>query len=275
MLTMYANDNPESWCEHLPYAVFAYNTSLNASTKEVPFYVLFGRDPMEPSDLKPPNRYRLGDDVWDDFNWNWHRAIEASKENLEKAQEYQKRHYDTKARLISFNTGDLVLLREGRTLTGKFYFRYDGPYEIAKKISDKNYAIKQVGTTHEFVVSTDRLKKFRKQPEHKQVDNEHALSEEIAENQASEITENNDQIDKEDALNKEKSGNQTAMMTGNEENLIKDAEQKGVLDQPPKRGRPRKQLNPPPIPPKIGTRTSERPVRLPAKLRDPSVLIKY
>ena len=46
---------------------------------------------------------------------------------MKKAQDYQKRHYDIKARTISFNLGDLVLLREGKTLTGKFYFRYDGP----------------------------------------------------------------------------------------------------------------------------------------------------
>ena len=246
MLTMYANDNPEGWCEHLPYAVFAYNTSLNASTKEIPFYVIFGRDPMEPSDLKPPNRYRLGDDVWDDFNWNWHRAIEASKENLKKAQDYQKRHYDTKARPISFNIGDLVLLREGKTLTGKFYFRYDGPYEIAKKISNKNYAIKQVGTTHEFVVSTDRLKKFGKRQE-------------------------NEQIDKNDKSN----DTQMETVRGRDENSPRDAGQEGAQHQPPKRGRPRKQLNPPPTPLKKGIRTSDRPVRLPAKLRDPSVLIKY
>ena len=60
MLTMYVNENPEGWCEHPPYAVFEYNTFLKASTKEIPFYVIFGRNPMEPYDLKPPNRYRLG-----------------------------------------------------------------------------------------------------------------------------------------------------------------------------------------------------------------------
>jgi RNase H-like domain found in reverse transcriptase/Integrase zinc binding domain/Integrase core domain len=160
MLTMYANENPESWDEHLPYAVFAYNTSLNATTKEVPFFVVFGRDPIEPSDLKPPNRYRLGDDVWDDFNWNWHRAIEVSKENLKKQQEYQKTRYDATARPISFEVGDSVLLKAGRSQVGKFYFRYDGPYFVTKKISMKNYVIKHVGTSHEFVVNADRLKKF-------------------------------------------------------------------------------------------------------------------
>jgi hypothetical protein len=249
MLTMYANENPESWCEHLPYVVFAYNTSLNASTKETPFFVVFGRDPLEPSDLKPPNRYRLGDDVWDDFNWNWHRAIEAAKENLKKAQDYQKRHYDTKARPVSFEVGDLVLLREGRTLTGKFYFRYDGPFSITKKISNKNYAIKQVGTTHEFVVSTDRLKRFGK----RHVENK---------------------SEEDNALNTERTVAITDRPT-EEGNPPQEARQEVVRNRPPRRGRPRKAVQPPATLTREGIRTSERTVRLPAKLRDPSVLIKY
>jgi hypothetical protein len=77
--------------------------------KEGPFFVVFGRDQIEPSDIKPPNRYRLGDDVWDDFNWNWHRANEVSKKNLKKKQQNQKRRYDATAKPISFEVGDSVL----------------------------------------------------------------------------------------------------------------------------------------------------------------------
>ena len=37
-LTMYANDNPREWCTHLPYVTYAYNTSVQASINEAPFW---------------------------------------------------------------------------------------------------------------------------------------------------------------------------------------------------------------------------------------------
>ena len=237
MLTMYANEQPESWDEHLPYAVFAYNTSLNATTKEVPFFVVFGRDPIEPSDLKPPNRYRLGDDVWDNFNWNWHRAIEVSKENLKKEQDYQKRRYDATARPISFEVGDSVLLKERRNQTGKFYFRFDGPYLVTRKISIKNYVIKHVGTS-QFVVSADRLKKFGRKKEAEQP--------------------------KESGKEKKKKNSEQG------QEVARVSEQ----SQPETGARPRTKQTPPPPSNEEG-RKSKRTVRLPAKLRDPSVLTKY
>ena len=162
MITMYAHDNPKSWWAPLPYVLFAYNTSLNASTKEVPFFVIFGRDPIEPSDLKPPTRYRLGDDVWDDFNWNWHRAIEASKEQLKKAQSYQKRYYDATTKLALFEVGDLVLYKnknDGKLrddLRQLEYFVEQINITCPGLVSDRTFAIK--GIPDAFIaVKTKRL----------------------------------------------------------------------------------------------------------------------
>ena len=51
MLASYVHQKPTSWPNFLKYVVFAYNTSVQASTKETPFYLLYGHDPMEPHDL--------------------------------------------------------------------------------------------------------------------------------------------------------------------------------------------------------------------------------
>ena len=60
-----------------------------------------------------------------------------------------------------------------------------------------------------------------------------------------------------------------------EEKATEKVDERKLEESPnPKRGRPRKKQNPPP-PPKESKRVSERTVRLPAKLRDPSVLTKY
>ena len=38
------------WDDHLPYVLFSYRTSIQTSTRESPFYLLYGRDPQLPGD---------------------------------------------------------------------------------------------------------------------------------------------------------------------------------------------------------------------------------
>ena len=59
MITAYAKEHPEEWADYLAYAVWEYNTSEHASTRETPFFLVFSRDPQEPGDLKPPVRYHM------------------------------------------------------------------------------------------------------------------------------------------------------------------------------------------------------------------------
>ena len=59
MLASYVSDDPSNWDEYLNYVTSAHNTSVQASTNETPFYLLYGRDPLEPNDLNEPMRFRL------------------------------------------------------------------------------------------------------------------------------------------------------------------------------------------------------------------------
>ena len=45
LLAIYAEQHPENWDEALPYAIYAYNTSVHPATGETPFYLMFGRSP--------------------------------------------------------------------------------------------------------------------------------------------------------------------------------------------------------------------------------------
>ena len=51
----------KDWDQHLPYVLFAYRSSLQSSTGESPFYLLYGRDPHLPSDsvLSVPKDRRI------------------------------------------------------------------------------------------------------------------------------------------------------------------------------------------------------------------------
>jgi hypothetical protein len=54
MITPFANKDPKQWDDHLDYVVAAYNRTPHASTGETPFFLLKGRDALEPTDLRPP-----------------------------------------------------------------------------------------------------------------------------------------------------------------------------------------------------------------------------
>lgn len=54
--------NPFVWDEHFGYVVAAYNRPPHSSTGETPFYLLKGRDTLEPTDLIPPMSNRLLED---------------------------------------------------------------------------------------------------------------------------------------------------------------------------------------------------------------------
>ena len=41
----------DNWDEFLPFVQFAYNTSVNATTKCTPFEIMYGRKPRLPLDL--------------------------------------------------------------------------------------------------------------------------------------------------------------------------------------------------------------------------------
>ena len=160
MLASYVSKTPNKWSDFLPYATFAYNTSVHASTGQTPFYLMFGREAREPNDVLPPSRLLLVTDENTIFAQMWHGAKEVAKEAIEAAQEKQKEYYDRKTKTVSYNEGDLVLLKEMQNTPGKFNMRWSGPYPVLEKKSEVNYKLEVEGK--EYVTHVDRMKLFRK-----------------------------------------------------------------------------------------------------------------
>ena len=170
MLTAHANKDPRNWDLHLDYCVSCYNQTTQLSTKETPFFLLKGRDPLEPTDLRPPMRYRGVEDESNIFTQQWHDAIEIAKAHLIIAQDVQKQNYDGNARQCSFEIGDYILLREAKTQPGKFYMRWDGPYIIDDRISDLNYVIRKPTSSTPQTVHVNRLKLWKEKESYKQTE---------------------------------------------------------------------------------------------------------
>ena len=112
MLAKTADKNAGDWDQQLPYVLFAYRASQQESTKESPFFLLYGRDPQLPTEAAlSADKDRLtlelkeyGIYVSEQLTEAWNVA----KRQVAKAQLHQKRyHY---ARPPKFTIGNRVFL---------------------------------------------------------------------------------------------------------------------------------------------------------------------
>ena len=167
MLAKTAKKGGRDWDKHLPYILFAYCDSEQQSTRESPFFLLYGRDPRLPSvtALSPRktrqqvNLYEYGVNVADKLSEAWGLA----KRNIKKVQKQQKKTYDQHARLPNFTVGERVFLFKPAERTGekrKLAGAYHGPYWVIK-LTSNNAHIRRVDRPEDdlLLVALDRLKR--------------------------------------------------------------------------------------------------------------------
>ena len=98
---MYVSEYQKDWDTFVSYALFAYRTSVQASTRKRPFYLLYGRDPRLPIDLsllKAKEKYTNANDYHAVMTSRFLDARKLAHDNIELAQKQQKMYYDKKAR---------------------------------------------------------------------------------------------------------------------------------------------------------------------------------
>ena len=139
-----SNARKTDWDEQLPFVTFNYNTSMHSSTKQVPFQMMYGRNPVLPFDYQDPN-------VTLDFDPEHSRKLnqylsslnDQAKQNITSNQERYKQRYDTNRSNPSYQINDLVLVKTLNT-RHKFDIRYEGPFEIIKEITPKTFIIQHI-----------------------------------------------------------------------------------------------------------------------------------
>ena len=146
MLRKAVTDTGKDWDKMIPYLLFAYREVPQASTGFSPFELLYGRDVRGPLDVLR--------DTWESGTASDENVIsyvlstreklsqmaEVVKENLTKAQRYQKTWYDKGARLREFITGDLVLVLLPTT-SNKLLAQWQGPYQVLQRMGKVTYLI--------------------------------------------------------------------------------------------------------------------------------------
>uniref|UniRef100_A0A158P4Y1 RNA-directed DNA polymerase n=1 Tax=Tetranychus urticae TaxID=32264 RepID=A0A158P4Y1_TETUR len=145
MLTHYCqNENRKKWARLIPVMGFAYNTSVNKSTKSSPFYLLYGRHPVLPIDiiLNTKTFKSLPKTVRESIS-QWPQLRDQARLYSIESKENQKIQHDMK-KLRDFNVGEEVMYRiyqGSKKLTPKF----SGPYKIIEKLGKTTYRILPLG----------------------------------------------------------------------------------------------------------------------------------
>jgi hypothetical protein len=108
-------------------------------------------------------------DMIDEFTANRSRA----KEALLLAQVFQKRAYNSSRLMTEFNEGDLVLLnphslnllRNEKGRGKKLLMKYDGPFEIIRKLSPVTYQLRlPVSYGIHPILNIAHLEEYKKSP---------------------------------------------------------------------------------------------------------------
>ena len=87
---------------------FAYNNSIHSSLGFTPFYLCYGRHPVSPVNLL--SQVESKNEVVDSFLCQLEEDLAQALENLNRAQEKQKKYADKKRRELKLQVGDEVLL---------------------------------------------------------------------------------------------------------------------------------------------------------------------
>ena len=179
-LVKFVNENQDDWDVHIKSILFAYRTSKNDSTKFTPFELMFGRAPVlpiemaiksKPSSTDSDSLSGTAEDAPSDFDekvrfmMHVRDQVKAqAMQNINKAQERQKKSYDAKHQPLKFSEGDSVLLRNMRNEArkgGKLERAWSGPYTINRVLPKGLYRLRnEDGTELKTSYNSSRLKVY-------------------------------------------------------------------------------------------------------------------
>ena len=167
MLSMYVNSKHKDWDRYLPYVTFAYNTAVHASTKETPFFLLYGREARLPLDTQllpmTPHEHLSVEEYRAELVEGLRVAHEFGREALLRDKQQQELRRGPGKNVPVFEVGDLVQVKNPALhntigLTRKLTNAWTGPFKVLAKMGPTTYRVTGVSGRGR-AVSVNRLKK--------------------------------------------------------------------------------------------------------------------
>ncbi|VFQ83783.1 unnamed protein product [Cuscuta campestris] len=146
-LRAFAHERPNRWSSFLTWAELALNCSTNEGLGTSPFQALYGRPP--PS-LFPTMPVRSRVPAVEEILKERAELLQDIKTHLSRMQQRMRAQANQHRRDISFNVGDMVLLRLhpyrqhslARPGSVKLGRRYYGPFEVLERIGEVAYRLR-------------------------------------------------------------------------------------------------------------------------------------
>lgn len=143
-LRAFTNHSQDNWDDWVRHATFAFNTTPHTATKMSPYELLFGRKPNLPAGMSgtPEILYNY-DNYLADLKHKLQNASKIAQDNLKLAKLRSKKYYDKNTVIITYNVGDLVLLKTSHSKIGRPLFeKWSGPYVVTEVPSMEGTIIK-------------------------------------------------------------------------------------------------------------------------------------
>lgn len=161
ILSKYVSANHRDWDQFLPYACFAYNSSVHETTGYSPFFLLYGREPTLPIDtmLQQPEAPTVSSQ---EVLRRWEAAKQLVAEREKRAQETNAIRYNLLHGIQTFSPGDLVYLRmptAKKGKTSKFLHPYHGPFRVVRQTAENDWEIESRRGRRD-VVNVNRMKRY-------------------------------------------------------------------------------------------------------------------
>jgi transposase InsO family protein len=170
ILSMYVSMKGDDWDKFIPFALYAYNTSRHQQNKFTPYYMMFGREARYLNE----GNIRLDSDTYLSVGEFPRYIIKNIRRAHKLAQDHQRDIYSgyflnsMMPPSLVYYPGDLVLLKlksqpEGEKPHTKFSIKWDGPYEVVKRINNVVYQIRipKGEKTINYITHVNRLKQYK------------------------------------------------------------------------------------------------------------------
>ena len=199
ILAMFVSEHQKDWDYLLPFAVFAYNTSVHDGTNETPYYIMSLRDPNSPLPFLRDEDIKIPSESVADYTRKKTQLRKQMEEAVryydEKVVQQRMRNFEQYQKDTTFAEGDLVWLyikqQSKDERTKKLKMPWNGPFRISSFVSDTQVILKDLDSNKSLApVHVSRLKKFthkrpgsKEEPNLEGLDNNSIYSNPIAKQQ--------------------------------------------------------------------------------------------
>lgn len=153
------------WDVLVPFISFAYNSTSHESTKQSPFFLMYGRHPELPLVLYagPTGNYGTLENYKEELLQRLSSAHDLARRMLANSAEYRKRIFDRKADAPKFAVGDVVCVSDSAGTAGlarKLQAKWRGPFRVVERLSTVTFRVKDLRTGQQNVVHANRLRRY-------------------------------------------------------------------------------------------------------------------